>query len=185
MIKNMIDDSKQFEERADYIDLDDLMEWTADTAFFDKIQTKITERGAKVIVGPRGTGKTHHFRHAYYKCLKNSNKPLALYISFGKYYYLEPLLFKSANAINVFHTWILAKIVCEIINVANILGIDFQENLEEFSLILDDLLDFIERAEKNLANNINDEVISKLSIQKVIMLIDKLLDSTNKKRCIL
>ena len=49
MIKNMIDDSKQFEERADYIDLDDLMEWTADTAFFDK--TRSCSRQALLSVG--------------------------------------------------------------------------------------------------------------------------------------
>lgn len=178
-------DNREFEERADYIDFSDLISWTVQTSFFEKIQRKIIERGAKLIVGPRGTGKTHQFRHAYYSCLNDVTKPLPLYISFGKYYHLEPLLFKSANALNVFHTWILAKIANEIFEISNTLEIEISIYFKEVNIEQIDLSDFIQNAEKNLINSSNDELISKLSIQRIIGVIDELLIHTKRKRCIL
>ena len=54
-------DSKEYEERADFIDGEDLEKWTVENNFFRTIHNKIVGRGAKLIVGPRGTGKTHQF----------------------------------------------------------------------------------------------------------------------------
>jgi hypothetical protein len=178
-------DNKEFEERADYIDINDLINWTVDTPFFQNIQKKIIERGAKLIVGPRGTGKTHQFRHAFYTCLTKSDSPLPLYISFGKYYHLEPLLFKSANALNIFHAWTLAKIVVEIINVSNILNIDITDTLSIKNIEEEDIFEFIENAERNLINSNNDKVILILSIQFVTSLIEEVLVKSSRKRCIL
>lgn len=178
-------DNKEFEERADYIEINDLINWTVDTPFYQNIQKKIIERGAKLIVGPRGTGKTHQFRHAYYTCLNDSSKPLPLYISFGKYYHLEPLLFKSANALNVFHAWILAKICIEIIDVSKNVGVSITSSLSVKSITDKELLEFIENAERNLINSTNDEVILKLSIQYITSLIEEILIKSNRKRCIL
>ncbi len=178
-------DNREFEERADYIDFNDLINWTVETSFFEKIQRKIIERGAKLIVGPRGTGKTHQFRHAYYKCLNDNSKPLPLYISFGKYYHLEPLLFKSANALNVFHTWILAKIANEIIEVSKKLKINLTPYFIELNIEINEIVDFIQSAEKNLINSNNDVLISKLSIQRITTIIDELLKHSKRKRCIL
>ncbi len=178
-------DNKEFEERADYIEINDLISWTVDTPFFQNIQKKIIERGAKLIVGPRGTGKTHQFRHAYYTCLNDSTKPLPLYVSFGKYYHLEPLLFKSANALTIFHTWILAKICIEIIEVSKQLKIDLSNSLNIRDIDILDINDFVENAEKNTINLNNDELISKLSIQFTTNLIEELTKKSDRKRCIL
>lgn len=178
-------DNKEFEERADYIEINDLINWTVDTPFYQNIQKKIIERGAKLIVGPRGTGKTHQFRRAYYWCLNDSSKPLPLYISFGKYYHLEPLLFKSANALNVFHSWILAKICLEIIAVSKNLNLSVKETLLSKNIEESDIAEFIENAERNLINSNNDELISKLSIQFITGLIEEMLVKSNRRRCIL
>ncbi|WP_448138872.1 zinc ribbon domain-containing protein [Sphingobacterium siyangense] len=178
-------DNKEFEERADYIEISDLITWTVDTPFYQNIQKKIIERGAKLIVGPRGTGKTHQFRHAYFSCLNDNSRPLPLYISFGKYYHLEPLLFKSANALTVFHTWILAKICLEIITVSGRLSCNLDDTLRSKNIEITDIDDYIENAERNLINFKNDELISKLSIQFVTNLIEELLIKSNRKRCIL
>jgi hypothetical protein len=185
MIQNKELDNREFEERADYIEINDLISWTVDSSFFQKIQKKIIERGAKLIVGPRGTGKTHQFRHAYYICLNDQTKPLPLYVSFGKYYHLEPLLFKSANALTVFHTWILAKICIEIIEVSQNLKVEISDLFTKKSIEKSDINDFIENAEKNLINSNNDELIYKLSIQFVTNLIEELMKLSKRKRCIL
>ncbi|CAM1359632.1 conserved hypothetical protein [Tenacibaculum litoreum] len=185
MIKDKDNDNKEFEERADYIDINNLINWTVDTPFYQKIQKKIIERGAKLIVGPRGTGKTHQFRYAYFNCLNSNTKPLPLYISFGKYYHLEPLLFKSANAITVFHTWILAKICLAVIDTSDALKNDISEIFSERDIELSEIKDFIENAERNLINTSNDQLISKISIQFVINLIENLIKKSKRKRCIL
>jgi hypothetical protein len=182
----MIDiDNKEFEERADYIDDSDLLNWTVDNDFFLSIQKKLIERGAKLIVGPRGTGKTHQFRHTFLSCLNDKELPLAIYVSFGKYYHLEPLLFKSANAISVFHAWVLAKIIVECIDIANRLDVDFLSVLESNNLQTDRLLSFIERAERNIPLSESESVISEISIQKTIDLIDVLTEKLKRKRAIL
>lgn len=184
-MKHLNIDNKEFEERADFIEIEDLINWTVDTPFYQNIQKKIIERGAKLIVGPRGTGKTHQFRHAYYTCLSDHYKPLPLYISFGKYYHLEPLLFKSANALTIFHTWILAKICLEISLISTSLQIDITQSFALKNIEITDINEFIENAERNLINSNNDELIPKISIQFVTNLIDELLSKSNRKRCIL
>ena len=41
-------DNREFEERADYIDFNDLINWTVETSFFEKIQRKAQRsNGAK------------------------------------------------------------------------------------------------------------------------------------------
>jgi len=177
-------DNKEFEERADYIDDNDLLNWTVDNDFFQSIQRKLIDRGAKLIVGPRGTGKTHQFRHAYLNCLNDKDKPLAIYVSFGKYYHLEPLLFKSANAISIFHTWILAKILVECSEVAKKFDVDFSSLLLSKTIKIEDLLIFIERAEKNIPLIDSEQVISEISIQKTIDSIETLTEQLKRKRAI-
>lgn len=178
-------ENKEFEERADFIEEKDLISWTVDNEYFQHIQKKLIERGAKLIVGPRGTGKTHQFRHAYYTCLSDKEKPLALYVSFGKYYHLEPLLFRAANAINIFHTWVLAKIILECIRHAkqfdiNIITLSNSENINYETLNL-----FIERAEKNSDLNDSEILLDEISIQKTIFIIENLTEKLKRKRAIL
>lgn len=178
-------DNKEFEERADYIDETDLINWTVENEFFLSIQKKLLERGAKLIVGPRGAGKTHQFRHTYLSCLDDKDKPLAIYVSFGKYYHLEPLLFKSANAISIFHSWVLAKIIVECLLIAKKFEIEFSTLALSNNLHLENLLQFIERAEKNIPLSESERLINEISIQKTIDIIDTLTEKLKRKRTIL
>ena len=79
----------EFEERADYLEFDKLASWTATSKHFDNIQKKLIQVGAKLITGPRGTGKTHQMRFAHYSCIKDQTKPLSIYVSFNHYLRLE------------------------------------------------------------------------------------------------
>ena len=60
-----ISDEKEFEERSDNIENDDLTIWNIENAHFLNIQKKLKGAGAKLLVGPRGTGKTHQMRIVY------------------------------------------------------------------------------------------------------------------------
>lgn len=171
-------DEAEFEERADYIEKQDLLKWTATSKHFDNIQKKLTQVGAKLIVGPRGAGKTHQMRCAYFNCKNDDNKPLPLYITFNHYLRLETYLHESSNAIDIFHAWVLAKIVisCEK---------DYGTFLESVDFDVNFLKKFITDVEKQKYNESYSNIISELSISSVQDLIEKVIIKNNRKRCIL
>src|SRR5687767_2892156 len=83
-------DEKEFEERSDNINDADLIVWNIENENLLSIQRKLIGTGAKLIVGPRGTGKTHQMRIVYQHCVQHVdhiNKPVAIFSSFGKYFY--------------------------------------------------------------------------------------------------
>src|SRR6185369_16579153 len=93
---------KALEQRADYIPYEELRSGTATGDFFDKIHIALTERGTRLIVGPRGCGKTHMMRYTWVTCRDDKFAPFCVYVSFNRYYRLEPLLKSRANAIDLF-----------------------------------------------------------------------------------
>jgi hypothetical protein len=100
------------QQRADYIPLEDLPSETAQTgSLFHRVTTELTNRGLRTIVGPRGCGKTHMMRYAWLTCRNKSTKPFAIFASFQRYFRLEPLLSSNVGASQLFHSWVLARIL--------------------------------------------------------------------------
>lgn len=102
---------EEFEERADQLSLTTIDQSLADGEVFKHARKKLLARGAKLLVGPRGTGKTHIMRYAYRQAIGNQSEPVALYASFNRYLYLEPMLKKSPDARQRFHSWVIAKVI--------------------------------------------------------------------------
>ena len=178
-------DNKEYEERADFIDDDDLKNWTTESDFLHNIQNKILQRGAKLIVGPRGTGKTHQFRLAYNKCLKDEKMPMAVYVTYGKYYHLEPFLTRSSRAIKIFHTWVLGKILLGCYNLLSEIESKSELFKEDDAIDKKRLESFVSQAEKSYLDDFQDELITRLTIHKVISTLESLALKLNKKRIIL
>lgn len=100
------------EQRADYIPAENLLGETATGSdLFETVQRALLNPALKTIVGPRGCGKTHMMRYALLTCQQDDTKPFAVYVSFNKYYRLEPLLVSRASPPDEFHSWTLALIV--------------------------------------------------------------------------
>src|SRR5690606_19186668 len=99
------------DERADRIPVSELRNGTAHTDFFDEVHRSLTARGTKLLVGPRGCGKTHMMRYTWLICRDDETLPLAIYVSFNRYYRLEPLLKTRSNAVDLFHGWVIARIL--------------------------------------------------------------------------
>jgi hypothetical protein len=182
-----LNDRKEFEGRADFIDNQDLLDWTVENEQFQQIQEKLLEKGAILLAGPRGSGKTHHMKVAYNKSLRNPGYPLTIYVSFGKYYHLEPLLFKSPRAYQIFHTWILGKIILGCQQVIDDLhdieqkrysNLDF---LKEFS----NLEVFVSQTEKGLSSNEYVDLIERLTIHEVVKILETLANKLNRKKIVL
>ncbi|TWC31185.1 hypothetical protein FBY02_11526 [Pseudomonas sp. SJZ078] len=152
------------EQRADFITNEELREGTATSDFFDDIIANLIKKQTTLIVGPRGCGKTHMMRYASIICKEDIRKPLAIYISFNRYYRLEPMLISRANAINLFHAWVLARII--LAAHETIMDLDEEFSLEE----IEESLEYIDiQALQNL--------ISKL--EKSLPLSQSELDLTN------
>ncbi|MCC8466966.1 MULTISPECIES: zinc ribbon domain-containing protein [Photorhabdus] len=171
-------DEVEYEERADYIDKQNLLKWTATSKHHNNIQKKLIQVGAKLIVGPRGTGKTHQMRCAYFDCKNDTQKPLPFYVTFNHYLRLETYLHESSNAIDIFHAWVLAKIVfsCEE---------DYGIFLENVNFTSEDLKKFIIDIEKQKYNQEHARIISDLSLNDVKNLIEKTTLKNNRKRAVL
>lgn len=177
-------DEGNYEERADYIIDEDILKWNVDIPYYKTIQKRLIEKGSKVIVGPRGTGKTHQMKIAFNTCLKESGKPFPVYVSFSKYYYLEPLLSKNPAAITVFHTWVLCKIILgcnETINRISNKTIDFFGD----ELTKEQIEKFVSQSEKNVQETWHSDVIRNITISYVLNLLTESMAECGRKRVIL
>jgi len=181
-----MNDEKAYEERADDIEYSDLERWTVESDFFKSIYKKIIQRGAKLIVGPRGSGKTHQMRFAYYRCLHDKKLPLAIYVSFNKYYYLEPFLYKTPNAIKIFHTWVLCKILLSCYHFLSDIG-EPTENLfnDEILFKKETLEILLSQLEKSEFHDQHDELISTMTIYRIITTIENIQIKFGRNRTIL
>lgn len=101
----------EFEERADQLTLEAIDATMADGEIFKSARRKLLGTGAKLLVGPRGTGKTHLMRHTYLHALNTETAPIAIYANFSRYLNLEPLLKKAPDALKRFHSWVVAKLL--------------------------------------------------------------------------
>jgi len=139
----------EFEERADQLTLDAIGDTLVDAAVFVNARKKLLATGAKLLVGPRGTGKTHVMRSTYAHTLASTTGPVALYANFNRYLYLEPLLKKSPDALKRFHSWVVAKLMLALYELLKDLGKTDEplENLEDFPArkTLEDLTRLLER----------------------------------------
>lgn len=176
-------DKNDYEERADYIEDDLLSKWNVSNTSLDSIQSKLLEKGAKVLEGPRGTGKTHQMKMAYKKSMEDKKKPFAIYVSFSKYYHLEPLLSSNPSAIKIFHTWMLSKIILGCLTSNEKLGLSMLNFYDEITK--DELQKFIAQSEKNVTEPWHEKMLNTITIFNVTDFINESMKLANRKRAIL
>jgi ABC-type branched-subunit amino acid transport system ATPase component len=182
--------AQQYEERADHLLLDAFPSQTALTSDAEEWIRSLTGSGAKLLVGPRGCGKTHLMRFAFMRCVSDPDLPLAVYINLNRYYTLEPLLRRRPDAMSTFYVWVLANIM---VGCHESIGAFKRESLDQ-SLDVNALLEFNETElrdligayEKNqlLSIGLND-VASRLTIDRVKQLLLRCADALGRKRVVL
>jgi hypothetical protein len=178
------------QQRADYIPIDELLEETSkDGELFQKVQKELTNRGLRTIVGPRGCGKTHMMRYAWLRCKKTPTLPFAVYVSFNRYFRLEPLLSSSAGAIHQFHSWVLARVLIALRDSikewkpkSNITDSIFNDH----GFTLEHLVSFVTKIERNQPLNDENQVLSEsLSIEGIQKIIDSVCRGYQRKHTVL
>lgn len=160
------------EQRADYIPEERLFEETASRSeIFQRVQKALLGKALNTIVGPRGCGKTHMMRHAWLTCKEDATKPFAVYVSFNRYFRLEPLLTVRASGQEEFHAWALSLIV---LGIYNNVSAEMLMQLEgEFGLKKTDIESLVAHLERNQPLAEDERLLCRrISVQKVQCLID-------------
>lgn len=150
MDPNPTDLETTLQQRADYIPLDSLFQETSQGGdLFKKVHRELTNRGLRTIVGPRGCGKTHMMRYAWLSCRDDKEKPFAVYVSFNRYFRLEPLLSSHPGAVQQFHSWVLACVMVSLLDSLSDWSISTDALKLPVELSLDSLRGFVSRVERN------------------------------------
>jgi len=185
-IKSQQAQAAEFEERADQLSLEMIDTSLADGEVFRRARTKLLSRGAKLLVGPRGTGKTHIMRYAYAQAMRQKDKPLALYSTFNRYLNLEPLLKKSPDARQRFHSWVLAKLLVS--------GFDWLDDAQMNETLLSNadplfnrtkLAELVARLERGTGEELYEELGQRLTVDHVLKAVRILLSASHRSRAVL
>ncbi len=178
------------EQRADYIPTEKLVQETATTSeLFESVRRALLGSGLKTLVGPRGCGKTHMMRYAWLTCQDDASKPFAVYVSFNKYYRLEPLLVSRASPPDEFHAWALGLIVLatyESISykpeqAALVSSLESKVGLSRASLET-----LVSALERNQPLSAEQATLSReISVSRVQLLLDLACSLTGRKRTVL
>ena len=99
-----------FEERAEHLTANEIDAWSVNSTNDQRVLKKLRGPGAKLLIGPRGCGKSMLLRRAYYQIARDGNA-LPAYVNYAKSLALEPLFHTHANALEMFRQWVLYKIV--------------------------------------------------------------------------
>lgn len=176
----------EFEERADQLSLALIDSSLADGEVFRRARAKLLARGAKLLVGPRGTGKTHIMRYAYAQAMRQADKPLALYATFNRYLNLEPLLKKSPDARQRFHSWVLAKLLVSAFDWLEAATLD-ESILSNADPLFNrsDLMQLVARLERGTGEELYEELGQRLTVDHVLKAVQTLLDVSHRSRAVL
>lgn len=179
-----------YEQRADHLELNTFAQNTVLTSDTEDWIRALTGTGAKLLVGPRGCGKTHLMRFAFSECQGNLEHPLAVYTNLNRYYRLEPLLRKRPDAIPMFYTWVLSNIFVALYEALGAFASQQGVTVDRDSLLelnvgdVQDLIGTLEQARRSL-NKTEDELASRLTVDRVKALFLRAADALSRRRIVL
>ncbi|NBM79675.1 hypothetical protein GWI76_10455 [Proteus sp. G2659] len=170
-----------FIEQAEYIPRDLFEEWTVYHLHEKSIINKLNQSGAKLLVGPRGCGKTTLMLKAYYSA--KDNHTLGIYVNYKSSLKLEPLYKKASTAHYWFNQWLLHKIALGLFSSIeeNYSNEDFSE-LTNSILDINEIKDFLSLIE---IGDFNLKTQPNLTVDKIVKSIDLCLEKLSLSRCIM
>jgi hypothetical protein len=103
-----------FVEQAELLQESDFLSQLASHPDEENIVRKLLGPGAKLLIGPRGSGKSTLMLKAYYETLRNSKSDiLPVYVNFKNSLSLEPLYKKDIQASFIFKNWLAFNTILE------------------------------------------------------------------------
>ena len=171
---------ENFIEQAEYIDRAKFQQLAAEHPSEMEILKKLMGGGAKLLIGPRGCGKSTLMKKAYYRLIEESpDKTLPVYVNFKLTLKLEPYYVNGANASYWFRSWLIAKILLSI----------FEAIEEHGKLVIPEsfpLKDLIIKAINSLeASSANADQIDELTLSFLTENIENLISRNDLQRCVI
>lgn len=169
-----------FIEQAEYIDTDSFAELTIEHPEEESILRKLMGGGAKLLIGPRGCGKSTLMLKAFHQMLNSSVlQVLPVYVNFKLALKIEPLYSKGANAPFWFKGWLTLKVIEALRKtLEKIDNINLPESFPK--------QDFIAKALTKIeAGATEDAEIDHFSIPFLQQAIDDILGRNGINRCVL
>jgi len=121
----MAENESLFVEQAEYLDTAAFDRWFVEHPRENEILRKLKASGAKLLIGPRGTGKTTLMLKAMHEMLHASNHDaLPVYVNFKTSLRLEPLYKSSGNASFWFNQWLFLNSALGVVHAAKKLKVD-------------------------------------------------------------
>lgn len=168
-----------FTEQAEYIPKDSFEKWTTTHIDEDMIIKKLSHGGAKLIVGPRGCGKTTLMLKTYFIALKSKNT-LGVYVNYKSSLKLEPLYKNDSSAQYWFNQWMLYKIAEGILTAVT--AIKQEKKIDNF-YNKSDIIRNLSMLEMGRVDKLNDDDM--LTVESVVEKIEQCLVALKKIRCVL
>lgn len=175
-----IGEQNLFVEQAEYLDRESFEAWTTEHPDEEQILRKLTQTGAKLVVGPRGSGKTTLLLKAFHRMLGDPNSSaLPVYVNFKSSLKLEPLYKTNANAVYWFNQWLLLKIYQGLLSTLADLNIIVPPDLRLSKHAVDRLTGQLELGQTELGE------APSLDITALESDVDRILSVVGKVRCVL
>lgn len=171
-----------FVEQAEYLDAESFEAWTTEHPDEEQIVRKLSQTGAKLIVGPRGSGKTTLLLKAFNRMLRDPNSSaLPIYVNFKSSLKLEPLYKSNANAVYWFNQWLLLKIYQGLLATLAEIKVAIPSDLRMSAEAVDRITGQLELGQTDLPG----EEFAGLDIPSLELDLGKVLISLGKTRCVL
>lgn len=178
-----------YEQRADHLELEAIKRNTVLSAGTEEWVQALTGTGAKLIIGPRGCGKTHLMRFAFSQCVENAHLPFSIYTNLNRYYHLEPALRRRPDAVALFYSWVLANILVGLYDAVD----EFQshvggtiEEIELFDFEIQDIQDLVGTLEQSRSlTDIQEALCTHITIDRVKNLIFRATELFSRRRAVL
>lgn len=171
---------ENFIEQAEYIERDKFISLTAEHPHESEIMKKLMGGGAKLLIGPRGCGKSTLMRKAYYGLLLDrAARTFPVYVNFKLALKMEPYYVNGPNASYWFRAWLVLKIIRAIHE-----ALDESKSLKNLAKLPE-----VNKVEATInaleANNATAEQIEKFNISYLTKTIEDLMIENSMRRCVI
>jgi ABC-type arginine transport system ATPase subunit len=166
-----------FETRAEYLTRDQIEQWTALPERETKLVGKLKGSGAKLLSGPRGSGKSTLMRVAYFQLIDEADA-LPVYVNYAKHLAIEPIFKSRPDATDLFRQWVIAKVILGL--EETILAAGYVEPYD-WQTVLRNAHSLVESLEVGTVS----EVGPRISPTQLISIINSHISSSNRKRAVL
>lgn len=164
--------------RAEDMSRQDLERFTILTSREQGILRKLKSPGQRLLIGPRGSGKSTYLRIARYQML-DEGSTLPIYVNYAKSLSLEPELRRDPAALAFFRQWVLALVLKGLEEARRALGTVVPEETKDRLQLATQVAEAVERRRADQAPE------SDFTLTEVLQTLELVCLSAGRKRVVL